>query len=382
MTAIGFTSGDPRKVSRTGDTMSGDLELLGAADLTVADDVTVGDDQTIGGDLAVTGNARVDGVLTVPFTGTDLDVAQLLTIGLSTSIISGGELTPNADPTKIDISATTGYIITYNSSAQLSPTNPTVTFVSMPAQVGITPAFAPLGFYLVDSAGALIQQATPSTPTQRRTHLFIGVTASVAGVIIVDQSLPVIPSQVNNQLVDLMNELGPFSTSGNTLSANGVNLTFNKTAGGIFARAFSQVPTSQDPHNAVLSAQTPVQFRSITANPAFFGPLTSVLDVANYDPSGLGVITPVGGGANTSTNFRVVGFANNTVTEQILVQYGQNTYSSLANAVAGLGSGNFIPNVALTAGALLGWISVTRTATDLSNPAQAVFTKASKFATP
>lgn len=370
MTAVGFTSGDPRKVSRTGDTMSGDLALLGAADLSVQDDATIGDDLDVGG------------TLTAPFTGVSLDVAQLLTMGLSTSIISGGEFTPNVDPTKVDISALTGYFVTYNSSAPLSPTNPSLVYHTVAGHPGLVPAFNP-SFYLIDNTNVLIQQATPPTPTQRRTHLFVGVTAQDnLGNVIVDQTLPVTPSQLNNQLVDLMESLGPFSTSGNTLSANGANLTVNKTSGGIFARAFSQVPTFQDPHNAILAAQTPIQFRPITAILGFFGLLTSILDVANYDPNGLGVITPIGGGANTSTNFRVLGFANNTATEQILIQYGQRTYASLAAATQGIGSGTFIPNPAIAGGALLGWISVTRTATDLSNPAQAVFTKASKFATP
>jgi hypothetical protein len=105
-----------------------------------------------------------------------------------------------------------------------------------------------------------------------------------------------------------------------------------------------------------------------------------LLDVGNYDLGG--VLTPVGGGVNTSTNFRVWGFANNTVTEQILIQYGQNTYASLAAAVNGLGSGNYIVQPATALGALIGWISVTRTAVNLSDPTQAVFTKAPKFATP
>jgi hypothetical protein len=371
MTAVGYTSGDPRKVSRTGDTMTGDLALLGGADLSTQDDATIGDDLDVGG--TITGDFQ---------TVTNIDVMQLLAMGLSTSIISGGEFTPNADPTKVDVSPLTGYIVTYNSSAPLSATNPTLDFHSAAGHPGLIPASNP-SFYLIDSTGTLIQQATPPTPTQRRTHMFVGFTAQDnLGNVIVDQTLPVTPSQLNNQLVDLMNGLGPYSTSGNTLSANGVNLTFDKTSGGIFARAFSQVPTFQDPHNSILAAQTPVQFRPITATFGVFGLLTSILDVANYDPNGLGVITPVGGGANTATNFRVYGFANNTATEQILVQYGQRTYSSLANAVAGLGSGLFVPNQVFTGGALLGWISVIRTATDLSNPAQVTFTKASKFATP
>lgn len=387
VTAVGFTSGDPRKVSRTGDTMTGTLALLGTADLTVQDDVTVGDTLTatnlaLTGNLTVPGDLDVGGTLAVPFDGVGLNVAQLLTIGLSTSIISGGDVSPNVDPTKIDITALTGYIVTYNSAAPLSATNPDLKFLSVPAQVGITPTFNP-SFFLVDNTGAYLQQSTTLTPTQRRTHLFVGVTAQDGlGNVVVAQTLPVIPSQLNNQLLDLMGALGPFSTQGNVLSANGANLNFNKTSGTMFARAFSQIPTFQDPHNAPLPAQTPAQFRHVTALTGFFGALTTFLDVANYDPGGLGVVTPVGGGVNTATNFRVYGFANSLANVQLVVQYGQNTYTSLANAVAALGAGTFIPNPASEGGAILGWITAIRSATNLSNPAQATFTQASKFAHP
>jgi hypothetical protein len=123
-----------------------------------------------------------------------------------------------------------------------------------------------------------------------------------------------------------------------------------------------------------------MQYRHITRNPGSAGPIVTALNVGFFDSAG--VITPVGGGANTATNFRVWGFANNTVTEQILIQYGQITFASLAAAVQGIPAGVYVANPATTQGALLGWISVIRTATDLSNPAQAVFTIASKFATP
>lgn len=363
MTAIGFLGGD--FVLRAGDTMTGDLHLAGATT-----------------DLDVDGDANVDGSLTVPFTGVTLDVAQLLTMGLSTSIVEGGDMSPNVDPTKIDITALTGYIVTYNSTAVLSATNPDLILLNVPAQSGLTPTFNP-SFFLVDNTGTYIQQATTPTPTQRRTHLFVGFTAQDnLGNIIVDQTLPVTPSQLNNQLLDLMGGLGPFSTQGNVLSPNGVNLSFNKTSGTMFARAFSQIPTFQDPHNAPLPAQTPAQFRHITAIAGSFGTLTTFLDVMNYDPNGVGVVTPVGGGANASTNFRVYAFANNLANVQILVQYGQNVHASLTAAVLAIPAGTYIPNPAQAAGALLGWISATRTATDLSNPAQAVFTRAAKFAAP
>jgi hypothetical protein len=177
-----------------------------------------------------------------------------------------------------------------------------------------------------------------------------------------------------------MDSLGPFIDAGCVMTPNGVNRSINLSLGDTFSRAFSQVPDYEDPHNAVISAQTPIQFRHITRVTGSAGLLTNLLNVGFYDLGG--VVTPVGGGANTSTNFRVWGFANNTVTEQILIQYGQNTYASLAAAVAGIGSGNYIVQPATSLGALIGWITVTRTATNLSDPTQAVFTKSPKFPIP
>lgn len=359
MTAVGFLSG--AFVRRTGDTMTGDLNIIADLDVT--------------------------GAMTGTYEGVTGDVVRLLSTALSTGVVSGGEFSPNADPTKLDISATTGWIVNYNSTGVISATNPQLTFVSIPAQVALTPVVGvPNGvtWWLIDSTGTVIQQVAKPSPTQRRTHLVLGATAQVSGVIVVDQSLPVIQAQPGNQIVDLMDSLGPFNVSGNKTSPNGANLLLSKNAGEVFARAFSQIPTYQDPHIATLSAQAPVTFRHITAVPGGAGALTTTLNVGSYDPGGAGVVTPVGGGANSSTNFRIWGFANNSVTDQILIQYGQTTYANLAAAVAAIGTTSFIPSpTAVGSGVLLGWVSVTRTATNLSDPAQAVVSApAGKFATP
>jgi len=353
------------KVAKAGDTMTGSLTMASPAGITVSD----------------------TGVLADTYSGVSGDVMRLLATGLSTCITSGGDIAVNAgDNTKLDISATAGWIIDYASTAQISPTNPKITYVSIPAQVALSPLVGiPTGvtWWMINSAGAIIRQTTKPTPQERRDNLVIGATAQVANVIIVDQSLPVTPSQPLNQLVDLMDSLGPFSTQGNVLSPNGVNLTFQKSSGDVFARAFSQIPHYQDPHTAHLAAQAPVNFRHITAIPGGAGPLTTILDVANYDPNAAGIITPIPGGPNTAANFRVWGFANNTVNDQIIVQYPQRIYATLTDARDALSAGVFVPSpTATAAGALLGWISVIKSATDLSSPTQAVFSKASKFATP
>lgn len=339
---------------------------------------------TMTGNLIINANLAVNGNASAVFQGVNGDIMRLMASGISTGVAYGGEFTVNADPTKLDISAMTGWIVDYNSSAQTSATNPKITYISLPAQVGLVLTGPPTQittWWLVDSAGTIIQQATNPTPQQRRTHIVLGATAQFGGVIFIDQTLPVIQSQPANQLADLMDGLGPFSKTGNLVGPNGANLTMSKTVGTMFARAFSQVPTYLDPHNATLVAQAPITCRRATAT-AVLAPLETLLDVANYDPGGLGVVTPVGGGANTATNFRVWGFASNAASDQLAIQYGQTTHASLSAATQAIGAGAFTPNPLFADGALLGWISVIRTATDLSNPAEAVFTKAAKFATP
>lgn len=342
---------------------------------------------TMTGNLIINANLQVNGSASASYQGVSGDIMRLLSTGLSTGVVSGGEFTPNAgDPTKLDISAMTGWIVDYNPTAVPSVTNPKITYVSIPAQVALAPTVGiPTGatWWLCNSAGVISQQISRPTPTQRRNNIVLGVTAQEANIIIEDQTLPTNNSQPVQQFIDLADSLGNFNILGNTISSNGVNLTFQRSAGTVFARAFSLIPTYRDPNISSLPAQAPVNFRHITAVPGTAQPLTTILNVGSYDPGGSGVVTLVPGGVNTATNFRVWGFAANGVNDQVLVQYGQNTYSSLANAVAAIGSTNYTPApVGLAVGIFLGWISVIKSATDLSNTSQAVFTKASKFATP
>lgn len=339
------------------------------------------------GNLVINANLTVNGNASASYEGVQGDIMRLLSTAISTGVTSGGEFTPNADPTKVDISATTGWIVDYNSSGVAGPTNPLITYVSIPAQIAVTPVVGvPTGvtWYLVNTAGALLQQAVVPTPAQRRTHLVLGATAQAGGVVVVDQTLPVIQSQPANQLVDLIDALGGFRTGGARVTPNGVNLNMNVAAGTLFVRAFSQVPDYENPHHSHINAQTPIQYRRITALAGSAGAPVNALDVANYDPAGSGVVTPVGGGANRATNFRIWAFGSNNTTDQILIQYGQTAYNSLTEAVAAIGTTSYIVNpTAQGSGVLLGWISAIRTATNLSDPLQATFTfPAGKFATP
>lgn len=314
---------------------------------------------------------------------TQVDPQELAAATLSTGIVAGGDISVNGvSSSAIDIAPFTGYITDFTSN----PFNPSITRVSYPGGTVEMDAGAlarTATAWLMDVNQVITQQATPPTNEQRRTHIFIGVTAQVGGVIIVDQSLPVIMQQPANQLTDLMTSLGAFNVSGNAITPNGANLQINQSSGQVFSQAFNHfagLVQTNDPHVSTTQAQTPASFRYVTSTGTTFGPLRTTIDVANFDIGG--VVTPIGGGANSSTIHRVYLFPNNVAADQIVIHYGQTTYSSLSAAVNAIGAGTFVPNVLMRAAALIGYIAATRTATDLTNVAQAVFVTAGKFATP
>lgn len=313
-----------------------------------------------------------------------LDLQEVAAATLSTGIVAGGDISVNGSSSSaIDIAPLTGYVTDFTTD----PFNPSITRVSYPGGTVEMDAGAlarTVTVWLMDVDQNIVQQATPSTNEQKRTHLLLGFTAQESGSIIVDQSLPVILQQPANQFADLMASLGPFNITGNQVTPNGANLMINQAAGTMFAPAFNHFVgpvQTNDPHVSTTQAQTPAQFRHVTRTSTDFGPLENTLDVGHYDNAG--VVTPIGGGAGSSTIHRVYLFPNNDPAEQLVMHYGQTVYSSLAAAVDRVGAGlNFQLNPLMRAGALICYIVATRTATDLSNTAQAVFVHAGKFATP
>ena len=284
----------------------------------------------------------------------------------------------------MDITAVDGYIVDFTSGTQDQPGVIRVKTPDSTIPLSAASLARTVTWWLLDAAGGFIQQGTKPDAVQRRTHLVLGVTSFAGGVIIVTKSLPVILSQPANQVADLMDSLGPFVISGNKVTVNGVNLSINQSSGTMFSRAFNRyVGTSltQDPHVHATFAQSPCQFRYITSTGTVFGPLVTTLDVANYDVGG--VITPLGGGSNTSSIHRVWLFATDAASTQLAIQYGTTSYSNLSSAINALGSGTHLVNPLIESnGALIAWVVAIRTATNLSDPTQATIVTPAKFAIP
>lgn len=312
-------------------------------------------------------------------------VDHLGQVTLSSGIAAGGDISVNAgSPSAIDISPFIGYITDFTAD----PFNPSITRVDFPGATGVEMDAGALGrtftSWLMDANQVITQVPSPTSNEQRRTHIRLGLTAQTGGVITIDQSLPVIMQQPANQLSDLMVSLGPFRVSGNQISPNGANLMINQSGGQVFSQAFNHFAgpvQTNNPHVSVTVAQTPAQFRYTTSTSTTFGILRNTIDVANYAPGG--VITPIPGGAGASTIHRVWLFAANNAVDQLILQYGQVSYASLAAAADRVGAGTeFLPNPMVTDAALIGYIVATRTAVNLSDPTQATFVYAGKFATP
>lgn len=329
-----------------------------------------------GGSFLPLAGGTLTGPLEMTGGGVDIDVQQAVSTAVSTGVISGGLFTVNAgNPGAVDISAMVGYVVDYATD----PLNPVVQRVSTPAQtVVMTDVVNTVTYWLMDAAGTVIQQATQPTNVQRRTHLQLAASAQFGGSIFEIVATQVALPQQANQFADLTQALGAFPVSGNTISANGANLSVNTTGGTLFIRGRSQGTAPDDPHIVSTSAASPAQYRRGLQSTINFGVPVSVIDPANYDNAG--VLTAVGGGANSSTIQRVYAFAAASQPDQMVILYGQKVYGSLTAAVAGAAGEAFTVNPQIAAnGTLIALIAVTRTATNLSDVTQAQFIQVGKF---
>lgn len=292
---------------------------------------------------------------------------------VSTGVISGGVISINADPTKIDVSGGTATVTDY-ATDPLNPVTTIVAFGPFTAATITNLASQDDTWIFIDSAGALFQQSTPPSPGDRRLRAYLGRVnhpsrSTIAAVI----TLPDFIIDTNSQFYDLLDALGAFSFEGNKISAAGANLTFNKSAGKIFRRSSNYANDDQNPHYRTLIAGSPQAFFKATATATITPSVTSI-DPANYDSGG--TVTAIPGGANVSSIQRVYAFSNGAV----VVQYGQHYYSTLAEAQAAVVSEDFTLNPGIAdGGVLLGLIVVKKSATALNDPSQAVFIPAGKF---
>ena len=279
---------------------------------------------------------------------------------LSSGVISGGIVTINVDPTKIDISAGTGLIID-NWTDLANPTVHEVTWTTFTA-VTVTNLLTSTTSHIgIDKNGNIVQTPLAETNTQRRDVIMLAQLghANLTNVASVNSNYSVIQSPIE-QFRDLVDEL-KLINKGNLITANGANLSINKSSGTLFGDGINYSVDPKNPHKKTIAAQTLVNLRRRTQTGGNTGVVTTI-DPTNYDLAG--TITAIGGGVNQSTNQRVYLFPNGNV----VVQYGQTIYTSLQLAIQGIQTETFVQFVNVEQEAILiAIISITRTCTSLQD---------------
>ena len=235
-------------------------------------------------------------------------------------------------------------------------------------------------YILVNSGLTIVQQTTFPTPQQRRENILLGkvVHPNKTTITSLNQTVDFDVSPMA-AIRDLWTPL-KLINQGILVSPHSTTLEIDTSAGTLWGNGIGWVTNQANPDSVYISGTSPTtfQYRSqlgpVTGATAPYTGNTTFIDPAHYDNNG--VITSVGGGSNSSTNQRVYLFP----TGLVRIQYGQQVYSSLAAAVAGSQTEQFVEyGNNRDNGILIGIISVNKNTTDLSDTGYATFNFVSKF---
>jgi len=260
-----------------------------------------------------------------------------------------------------------------NTSNYLKPTVQYITYSGQSNVPAIYVNTATQTYILLTPSGTILQQTSFPTPQQRRENVYLGKLGHANKTFLINAfNEPDFDVSPLSQLRDMFTPIRLIN-GGIYPSPNGVNLSFNTSAGVLYGLGIGWVLNTLNPDSISVSGTSPCtfQYRTQTGGTASN---TTLINPTVYD--NLGVLTAVGGGSNSSTNQRIYLVQNG----QFRLQYGQQVYPTLAEAVSNAQNeafttfSNFRDNAILIA-----ILSVNKNATNLSDTTQAKFLLVSKF---
>lgn len=303
-------------------------------------------------------------------------------IGVSTGWLSGGEITVSGgDPAKFDYAAGTGLIVD-----ETDPNNLVVTKVSWNGATAVVPEFLAtqgVSFTAIDINGDLQQAATFPVGDNLRDFIQLGGVTHGDNVNISNTSdfTSAVPYQIAPSLTDLMIALGVINTSGNVFSgAAAGNLKFDKTVGTIFyfGIASKQTPNTPNVKTTPALASPNVLFTWRDGAGGFNTTVSDAVVAGVFDDDS-------GGDANgpdgtvTTNNWVNIRIKYSPDLEETIMEYGQTTYNSSANAVAGILTDSFGDNPSFVGVPIRAYVSLRGAATDMTDSGDAAFTATNKF---
>jgi hypothetical protein len=291
-----------------------------------------------------------------------------------TSLYSGGAVTGLGGAT-YSVTAGTGVIV----SQTLVQAEPTHIDLSFNAVTGVTPLYTN-GIIYVNSSGSVLQldvSTVPLTTAFKKQNVILAGYLYV-GFIAALENLSSTPILTASKLEDLSAAIGPLNISGNVYSANGANLSLNRSAGETF-RLKSNIGASKEVRDQTVDvAEAPVAnaagivgYRNLTGGFDFIS-YTGITPDVYDDGSGTPVAVP-----NNKYTIQRIYFINNPNTS--IIYLGQTLYSSLANASAAIDSETRAIDKNTQAATFRCSLVLKKGTTALNSATDAVFFEGTKF---
>lgn len=276
-----------------------------------------------------------------------------------------------ATTTTINIGAATGYIV----DNETNPASPFATSVNYTGQTGVTVTTRLTGtesFVMLTTGNTITFQNTFPTSAERKAKIWLGKVSHPNSNITLVVNEPDYITSPMGLVRDFYQKIN-YINDGVYPYANGANLNINITGGRVGGNGINFVNSRTNPNELTV---LPGVAQSVIYRTQTGGTTTGVTVIAPGFYDNAGVITAVGGGANSSTLqyvFLIPG-------QGYIIQYGQNVYNSLTDAITAVGreAFNLYPNL-VNNSILIGVIALNKAATNLNNTSQAQFFKADKF---
>ena len=293
---------------------------------------------------------------------------NISTVNTSTGVFEFTGIT-TASTTTFTVAPVKGWIVD-NTTNPLSPQLYYVSFTGGTYSSTYVTTDSETYVYLT-SGGTVSQSNIQLTEQQRRQNIFLGKLSHPNKISITNVfNQPDYTLSPLSQLRDMFTPI-KLINGGIRTSANGVNLSFNTSAGYLYGLGINFINDTLNPDSLYVSGTSPCTFQYRTQTGGTTSNVT-LIDPTKYDVGG--VVTALPG--TKATNQRIYLLQNG----EFRVQYGQVSYNTLALAAAGLANEQFVEFSNLTStGILIGILSVLSTATDLSDSTKALFFNVSKF---
>ena len=246
---------------------TGDIETVGSA--IVGGDVSVNDiikftgvqtsEPNISNGIYVAQKDNHD-LLEFKYHGHTLSV-DTLTEEISTGILVGGDLSIATDTTQFTIQEGRGIINQLNKTSTTAP-HPEIKYVDWDTQTitisNLTPGNTDQlnSWIYIDDTGTIQQQSTPFTDAQYRNTITIGSVIHSDGNGRFARTFPITAYGSTTQFNEFIRFFGPLKREGHAISANGNNLSLNRSSGKAFALGRNYVANPNAPSDIIDGAKT------------------------------------------------------------------------------------------------------------------------------